>query len=209
MKTLLYLLRHGATEANLARPPRLQGRRDDPSLDPLGVRQAEVTRDFLAVRPVDWCYASPMRRSMQTATIIAQPHGLVPQAVAELTECDIGRWEGLDWLSIRTAEPEAYQRFMLNPARYGYPGGEDFSDVARRVVPTFDELLERHEGQAILVISHHVVNRVYLAQILGLAPDKARQVSLDNCGISIVLREDNRTRITTLNTTFHLQGVAA
>jgi broad specificity phosphatase PhoE len=207
MKTLLYLLRHGATEANLARPPRLQGRRDDSPLAPMGVRQSEITRDYLAVRPVDCCYASPLRRAMQTATVIAQPHGLTPHPLPELTECDIGSWEGLDWVTIRTNEPEAYQRFMLNPARYGYPGGEDFSDVARRVGPVFDGLLERHEGQAALVVSHHVVNRVWLAHLLSLAPDKARQVSLDNCGISLVVREDGRTRVVTLNTTFHLHGV--
>jgi hypothetical protein len=34
-------------------------------------------------------------------------------------------------------------------------------------------------------------------------------VSLDNCGISVVLREDDRTTVTTLNAAFHLQGLAA
>ena len=73
MRTILYLLRHGATEANLAHPPRLQGRRLDPPLAKLGVRQAEATRDFLAIRPIDHCYSSPLRRAMQTASIVAAP----------------------------------------------------------------------------------------------------------------------------------------
>ena len=68
MRTILYLLRHGATEANLAKPARLQGRRLDPPLAKLGVRQAEATRDFLAIRPIDQCYSSPLRRAMQTDT---------------------------------------------------------------------------------------------------------------------------------------------
>jgi hypothetical protein len=34
-------------------------------------------------------------------------------------------------------------------------------------------------------------------------------VVLDNCGISIVVREDGRTTVSTLNAAFHLQGVAA
>ena len=63
MKTVLYLLRHGATEANLGRPSRLQGRRHNPPLARLGVRQAEATRDFLAIRPIDVCYCSPLLRA--------------------------------------------------------------------------------------------------------------------------------------------------
>lgn len=78
MKTYLYLIRHGATAANEARPPRLQGRRQNPPLTPLGIRQAEATRDFLAIRPIDHCYSSPLLRAFQTAAIVATPHGLAP-----------------------------------------------------------------------------------------------------------------------------------
>src|SRR6516162_11281845 len=129
MTTTLYLLRHGATEANLANPARLQGRRLDPPLAKLGVRQAEATRDFLAIRPIDHCYSSPMRRAMQTAAIVAAPHALAPEPVDALVECDVGRWEGLDWQTIRQNDPDAYERYMSDPGRYGYPGGESFADV--------------------------------------------------------------------------------
>ena len=38
---------------------------------------------------------------------------------------------------------------------------------------------------------------------------QARQVTLDNCGISVVVRENEETAVSTLNAAFHLQGVAA
>ena len=207
--TVLYLIRHGATEANLARPARLQGRRHNPPLARLGVRQAEATRDFLAVRPIDHCYSSPLLRAVQTAAIVAAPHGVSPEPVDELTECDVGRWEGLDWQAVRYLDAEAHQRFLDNPAEHGYPGGESFADVHRRVAPVLDALLERHAGQSVLVVGHHVVNRTYLAGLLGLGPAQARQVALDNCGISVVVREAGKTAVCTLNAAFHLQGVAA
>src|SRR5262249_36173548 len=143
MKTVLYLLRHGATEANLAQPPRLQGRRHNPPLARLGVRQAEATRDFLAIRPIDCCYCSPLLRAMQTATIIAVPHGLAPEPLEALTECDVGRWEDLDWQTIRYLDAEAYQQFMANPAVHGYPGGESFAEVLERVAAAVEEILGR------------------------------------------------------------------
>jgi broad specificity phosphatase PhoE len=209
VRTYLYLIRHGATEANLAQPARLQGRRHNPPLARLGVRQAEATRDFLAIRPIDHCYCSPLLRAVQTAAIVAAPHGLSPQPLGALTECDVGRWEGMDWQSIRYLDAEAYHRYMSNPAENGYPSGESFRDVYERVTAAIEELLDIHAGGSILVVGHHVVNRTYLAGLLGLTPDQARQVTLDNCGISVVVRDGGAPTVSTLNAAFHLQGVAA
>ncbi len=161
--TILYLIRHGAAEG-------APGRRDDPPLARLGVRQAEATRDFLAVRPLDYCYCSPQLPAAQTAAIVAGPHGLTPRPLPEL------------------ADPGAAS------------GG---------VAAVLDELLERHAGAAILVVSHHAVHRAYLAGVLGLSPVRAGQVNLDNCGISVVVRQAGATTVSTLNAAFHLQGVAA
>src|SRR5579871_1625768 len=197
-KTVLYLIRHGATEANLARPPRLQGRRHNPPLSRLGMRQAEATRDLLAIRPIDRCYASPLLRAVQTAAIVAAPHGLTPQPHPALIECDMGRWEGLDWQSIRAVDAEGFQRFHANPAEFGYPGGESFRDVHRRATSALDQLLNVHAGESILVVAHHIVNRTYLAGLLGLTPDQANQVTLDNCGISVVIRDGAKTAVSTL-----------
>jgi broad specificity phosphatase PhoE len=207
--TVLYLIRHGATEANLASPPRIQGRRSNPPLARLGVRQAEATRDFLAIRPIDHCYCSPLSRAMQTATIVASPHGLTPAPLEALTECDVGRWEGLDWPTIRYLDAELYRRFHADPSAFGYPGGESLMQVHARVAPAIDELLRVHAGESILVVAHNQVNRAYLAGLLGLGLSQARQVSLDNCGISVVVRQGEKTTVSTLNASFHLQGVAA
>src|SRR5262249_17085471 len=157
MKTILYLLRHGATDANLARPALLQGRRLDLPLARVGVRQAQATRDFLGVRPIDHCYSSPLARALETAAIVAAPHGLKPQAVDDLIECDVGEWEGLDWEAIRQRDPDAYERFMMNPGDHGYPGGETLAQVHQRVATTIDKLLAAHAGQSILIVGHHVV----------------------------------------------------
>jgi len=138
-------LRHAATDWNLERPARLQGRRQDRPLAALGMRQAEVTRDFLAVRPIDVCYCSPMRRAMQTANIVAGAHGLTPLPVDDLTECDVGRWEGRTWSDIRAGEADEFRRYMNDPVRHGYPGGENFKQVRDRAERALEKLLHRHD----------------------------------------------------------------
>jgi broad specificity phosphatase PhoE len=208
MRTTLYLVRHGATAANLAHPARLQGRRSDPPLAPVGIRQAEATRELLARLPIQACYCSPLLRAVETAAIIAAPHKLTPMPIAELIECDVGRWEGLDWDTIRDREPESYRGFMADPAANPYPDGESFADVHIRAAPTLDRLIADHPGQTLLVVSHHVVNRTYLAGRLGLPMKLSRNVALDNCGVSVVTSEGGQTTAITLNAVFHLAGIA-
>jgi alpha-ribazole phosphatase/probable phosphoglycerate mutase len=115
----------------------------------------------------------------------------------------------LTWEEIRLRDRSACDRFEKNPARFGYLDGENFQQVAERVQPALDALLEENAGASILVVGHHVVNRVYLAGLLGLRPSQARRVKLDNCGISIVIREQGRTHVATLNATFHLRELEA
>ena len=150
-----------------------------------------------------------MLRAMQTAAIIAAAHGLAPQPLEALTECDVGDWEGMDWQTIRRMDGERYRRFMANPAEHGYPRGESFEDVFRRSSVALDGLLTRHPGRTILVVAHHIVNRTYLAHLLGMPTSKAREVCLDTCGISVLTRDCDRTTVSTLNAAFHLQGAAA
>jgi broad specificity phosphatase PhoE len=207
-RTTLYLVRHGATAANLARPARLQGRKDTPLAD-LGVRQAEAARDVLARGPLHHCYTSPLCRAFRTAKIIAAPHGLRPVRIEALTECDVGRWEGLDWDTIQSQDPHAYRLFHADPGTFPYPDGESFGQVHERAAPAIDALLRRHAGQALLVVAHHVVNRTYLAGLLGLSPGEARRVTLDNGGISVVIRDCDGTQVRTLNAAFHLAGLTA
>ncbi|HEX3150232.1 MAG TPA: histidine phosphatase family protein [Gemmataceae bacterium] len=209
MQTTLYLIRHAATPANLQKPAKLQGCGIDTDLAPIGIRQATATRDFLALQPIEFIYSSPLKRALQTARIIAEPHGLAPVGVPELTECDVGVWEGRSWEEIKQAEPEEYARYHSDPALHGYRGGENFRQVHDRATHAIDEILARHEGATIAVVSHHVVNRTYLAGVLGLGPARARAVSLDNCGISVLRRRHGKTTVAMLNTSFHLQGVAA
>lgn len=209
MKTTLYLIRHAATEANLATPARLQGRKHNPPLAKLGVHQAAATRDFLAVRAIDACFCSPLLRAVQTATIIAEPHGIAPIPLEGLTECDVGNWEGMDWQQIRYLDAGNFHQFMANPAEHGYPNGENFAQVGERATEALNGLLDQNAGKTILVVSHHIVNRTYLAALLGLGASRARTVSLDNCGISVIVREGEKTAVNTLNASFHLQGLAA
>jgi probable phosphoglycerate mutase len=198
------LIRHGATANNVCRPVKLQGCGSDAPLSNEGCLQAEETGRFLAAATLNAVYVSPLLRAQQTAMAIALPQGLPLQSVPELTEVDVGQWEGRAWNEIEQQWPDDYRRYMEDPETNPYLGGETFRQVHDRVQPRFQSILQSHLGQIVAIVTHNVVNRVLLASLLGLPLKLARRIHLDNCGISIVRMRDGETKLITLNSVTHL-----
>ncbi len=202
---LVYFVRHGATEANRRRPYVLQGSSLDLPLADEGILQAEQTSKHLRHVPLVAIYSSPLRRAVQTAEIIARPHGLPVTVIDELREVDVGRWEGMSYEEIARTYPEEFARFLENPAVHGYPGGETLSDVERRVTAGMRRVLEAQGTGTILVVWHNTVGRVYLAHLLGTSPSAARRFKLTNGGLSIVRYDEDGPAILLVNSVAHLE----
>jgi len=200
----VYLIRHGATEHNLAQPPRLQGRRLDAPLAPEGRWQAERTAQLLANAQLQAVYTSPLLRARQTAQLIALPHQAPLYEVKDLVEIDVGQWEGMDWAAIRQLDPQWCELFEADAGQYGYPDGENFQQVQQRAVPVLRQIVAQHLGQSIAVVSHNVVNRCVLAYVLGIPLAQYRRITQDNCGVSLLRWQPEKMKVITLNTIFHL-----
>ncbi len=204
---IMYLVRHGATANNLADPPRLQGRHLTADLSVRGRSEADAAARLFPEGSIHHVYSSPLHRAVQTAEIIGAPHGLVPETVDALIEVDVGDWEGRDWDQIQRSEPEAYERFLANPAIHPYTGGESLQQVSGRVLPAMLQLLKQNLGNAIVVVAHNVVNRVYVASLLNIPLAKARAIPQHNGGVNIIRYRKGLERLTTLNAVHHLREV--
>jgi broad specificity phosphatase PhoE len=205
MATILYLVRHGATDANLCRPYVLQGRGMDLPLNDTGLRQAQCVRTLFERKSIAAVYSSPLRRAFDTATAVAEPHRLDVGVIDELIEADVGKWEGMSWEQIRRDFPEACEDFQRDQSRYPYLGGESYVDVAQRAVPALTQLMERHAGRTIVAVAHNVVIRACAATFLKMPLTHAKDIHQNNGGVSIVRRENGRTDLITLNSVFHIE----
>ena len=150
-------------------------------------------------------YSSPLARAIETATKVAEGHELIPQVVAELTEADLGRWEGLTWDQAKWHDPQLYHQFHANPGTVAYPEGESFAMVADRVSPVLSALATTHPGASIAVVAHNVVNRAILARFLNLPINHAREIRQSNGGINILEYANQVWTVLTLNSVFHLE----
>lgn len=203
--TYLYLVRHGATDANEQRPYVLQGSGIDSPLSAAGREQVAAAGRLLSNLVVNHVYSSPLVRAMETAETIANHHGRPVHPVERLVECDVGQWEGMDWDSIMQEYAQEYRAFMEDPVENPYVGGESYGDVLNRAEPVIEELLQRHVGESIVIVAHNVVNRVYLARLLGLDLCRAKDIRQSNACVNVIRYRDGRTELMTLNAFFHLQ----
>ncbi len=156
--TFLALLRHAETDWNAE--GRIQGRTDVP-LNAAG--RAEAGSWVVPVEMDDYLWiASPLRRAMETATILT---GTPPPADRRLVEMDWGEWEGRTAVEL---DAELGDALAANEARgldLRPPGGESPRLVMDRVRPLLGELAER--GKPIMAVSHKGVLRAIYAAATG------------------------------------------
>ena len=93
---------------------------------------------------------------------------------------------------------------MADPANHGYAGGENVTDLFRRVQPAMEELLASNLGEQIVVVGHNLVNRAFLAQLIGLPLAQVRSVNQDNCGVSVARYRASEIKLLSMNSVFHL-----
>ena len=151
MASVVHLVRHGEVEN-----PRNLVYADLPGfhLSRRGRREAAWAGDFLASRPVEAVYASPLDRAMETASVIASYHGLKPKAVERLTEWALmTRWKGLRWLDLDTHRPGELHTYLSDPAGMDF-APESLQDLADRIAMAVAELARRTPDGEIVVVSH-------------------------------------------------------
>lgn len=201
----IVLVRHGQTAWN--REARFRGQEDVP-LDELGSRQAEATGRYLASRwPVAAVYASPLSRTMKTAAAIAHAQDLSVQPLAGLLDIDFGEWGGCLAEEVRQRDPDLFEAWMEAPHTVRVPGGESLDIVRERVVAALGEVLARHAGQSVALVSHTVVNRVLLCFVLGWGNDRFWRMEQETCAVNVFDVNDGAYTIVLLNDTCHLQGL--
>lgn len=165
MSTRVYLMRHGEVANGGER--RYNGH-IDVDITPLGEEQMHRLADRLAEEPVRAVYASDLVRSAKGAEIIARRLGLAHTSLRSLRERSIGAWEGLTAEEIRQRFPEEYAAWRSDLLHYRPPGGECLLDVRDRVLPEYRRLIAAHAGQEIAMLLHGGVNRVILAEAVGM-----------------------------------------
>jgi probable phosphoglycerate mutase len=204
MNTRILLVRHGATE--LSAEDRFAGA-TDVLLSQEGEQQASCLARRLASLELAAVYASPLRRTMRTAGILAAPHQLTVAAEDGLREISHGRWEQRTRAEVEAAFPEEYKDWEDDPFTFAPLGGESGLGVLARALPTLRSIVSRHLGKTVLVVSHKATIRLLLGSILGfdLRGYRDRLDQKPCCLNMLDFRDPTRARLMLYNDVSHYE----
>ena len=144
--TKLYLVRHGETFDNARQI--LQGQMQG-ELNETGIRQACEVRDQLADEHFDAIIASDLQRSIDTATIIAEPHHLPVVTTPLLRERDWGDFTG---------------RYIPDMQNVVWPPNVEAIGPLRERARRFLEFIRtQYPDQQVLAVGHGIINKAVQA----------------------------------------------
>ncbi len=200
--TRIFLVRHGATV--LTAEDRFAGATDVPLSD-AGRDQARRLGVRLAGEELTAIYASPLGRTVETATLIGAPHAMPALTREGLREISHGRWEGKTRDEVEAEFPDEASSWDEDPFTFAPVGGESGLAVTARALPEFLEIVRSHPGGRVLVVSHKATIRLLLSSLLGFDPRRYRD-NLDQspCALNVVDFKDSvRARLMLFNDTSH------
>jgi probable phosphoglycerate mutase len=192
---MIYLLRHGVVTGNGEK--RFIGQ-SDPPLAETGRHQARQWHTILGAVEFEAVFCSDLKRSEETARIIAGDKKKVIRIMPELREIHLGQWEGLSMAYARRHFPEKWRKRGENLSSYRPSGGESFKDLQNRVVPVFEAVAGKLKGHG-LIVAHAGVNRVILCHVLGMPLANLFRLAQDYGALNIIDCGKNSPQVLALN----------
>jgi broad specificity phosphatase PhoE len=171
----------------------------DVPLSPLGEAQVAALAARLRAVVLDAIYCSDLRRTRQSAEILAAPHHLTPISDPALREFAMGRWDGLTAEEIRALDASAFDAWTGDVGRFQFPGGESLPDLEARAWPAFEAIVTRHAGGTVAIVAHGGSNRMILCRALGLGPERLLALGQDYAALSVLERTGSRWTLRVLN----------
>ena len=191
------LVRHGMTATT---GKILPGRAPGLHLAETGRVQAdEAAARIGALEGVRAVYASPLERARETAAPIARVTGRRVRVVDGLNECDFGDWTGRKLADLQRLN--AWKQVQNNPSGFRFPGGESFAEMQTRICGTLGELVARHRGGAIVVVSHADPIKAAVAQAVGTPLDLFQRIVISPCSVTVIAYGGHGPLALTVNST--------
>lgn len=180
----IVLIRHGKTEGN--KEKRYIGRTDQP-LSEEGI--AGIKEGLGRYPSVEKVYASPMKRTRQTAELIYP--GQTPDLIDGLREMDMGVFEGKNHAELKNRP--SYILWVATRGKISIPEGESMKDFGKRTMDALTQVLGDMQAEGIkkaAVVAH---GGTIMSIVSQLADDDYYKYMVNNgAGFRLTLDGDGK-----------------
>jgi broad specificity phosphatase PhoE len=185
--TTLVLVRHGVTAHTVGKLFSGGLKSSNPPLSDEGREQARATGEWLAplASTFDALVSSPVRRTRETAEILAEFFDLEIVEEPGIAEMEFGTWDGLSFTEVHAKWPDEMSAWLgdLESAPHG---GESFRTVEARVLEGRDRLVSSYAGQTVVCVSHVTPIKTLVADALGAPLEAVYRMELAPASVTVI-----------------------
>ncbi len=200
MPTNLWLIRHALVAEN--ERAMLYGIRDVQLCPDSLVAQVPMYQALAArlPRPATWM-CTPLSRTRRTAeAIFAAGYPEQPLTVEPgLIEQNLGDYQGLRHAALPPLLSAPAHPFWPLAATETPPNGESMADVLVRVGAALDRVVERHDGEDVVIVSHGGAIRAAVAHAMAIDAARALHLSIYNLSLTRLERLPEGWRVVSVN----------
>ena len=153
---VVHLLRHGA-HGDVGH--RLTGRLPDGGLTDEGRAQARSAAAAIAASPPSAIYASPCRRTLETAAVLAEAFRLPVTQEPALDELDFGNWAGKRFAELE--KDPRWTEWNVHRSTARCPDGETMGEAQARALAFAFEAAARHSSPPVLVTHCDIIRALH------------------------------------------------
>ncbi len=201
----IYLVRHAESIANTE--GKYQGITYDTDLSELGQKQARALSRELRQVPIEQIMSSPLKRTFQTASLVAEIKNLDFTIEPRIIETNHGLWEGKHKAEIVRNWQHIYRKWLRFPSSVKFPGGEHFLETQRRVIEWWEELITNPKDT--LVVSHDNILRIVIAKVMNMKLNRIWKFHLQPTAITRIRIGQSYVNLIALNNMAHLGNMSA
>jgi len=187
--TTLVLVRHGVTDHTTGR--RFSGGLggSDPGLSEEGRQQVRSVGEWLApvADRIDVIVSSPVRRTRESADILAGEVGREVALEHGFAEMEFGAWDGLTFDEVREQHRDDLEAWLGDADVAPGGHGESLRAVEERVLAARDRCLAEHAGRTVVVVSHVTPIKTMLAHTLEAPLQSMYRMELAPASVSVVV----------------------
>ena len=124
-----------------------------------------------------------------------------------ILDMDWGDWTGRSFAEVSEKYPELYRTCFDRPSAFSAPGGQSFEQLRAQSVATIKAIVERHDGEAVAIVTHTVNIRLILIGCLEMPTDFFWRIRQGTCAINALESEAGLFYLRVINDTCHTRAM--
>ena len=194
---MIIFLRHGQAENNTKKI--LAGRSPGVNLTEAGIQQAKQAGKMLESLNISAIYSSPIDRALQTAEIVGKHCDLEISIDDRLIELDMGKFTKMPYDEIFAKHGNVFLKFYEGSEEVSENGVETFTKVQKRVFDMVDFVINKHNNENVVLVTHMDPIKAMIGKVLKLRPEILFELIIANASLNIFKNNDQKLYLTAIN----------